>query len=893
MVLGKEVGPLPERPEDASSSSGAARSSTSNHFDGQAEMSLQVGGNVTGGITITTGPSSSIRPRSADSLPVPAQSVVPRSELLDELIEALRDDDVPGTAPVVGVTGGSGFGKTTLAASVSRDDRAVALFPDGVLWVAVGQDAAGPDLANKINDLSGRLAGTRPSFTDPEKAGEHLGNLLADKRCLLVIDDVWRRAQLESFAAAGRRCRRLVTTRFPELLPEHATPVAVGAMRLDQAQAVLCAGWSTHHPDQVDPLLARTQSWPLLLVLANRAVRKYVSGGLSLSAAAQLVADRLSRGAEAVDRTTVTQRCDSAAAMVELSLSLLDAKYRQRCFDLAVFPGEAFISPETLRTYWGRSAGLTADTVTDLLARLDELALVQSCWVGKAPAVQLHDVVGDYLRERAGSELAEYHRTFLASFGREPAGEAGTGTEPELPESNAYLREHGSYHRRAADRPQTGVHLPVSTPLTPNAAQQRRTARSRRVRWTVLMVVSTIVVLSTGVALATRLETDRGERTPRPQPAPTKPAPPSSAAPAVPPPAPTPEPAPAPAPEQPAEQSVQQPAGCSLVDCDLPARRTARAANGSLVTLAQSPTGTVQRYVQSSAQAEPRLEGDLGGNVKYAPVVVADNTGKLVGLAIDASGKLLYNPNVDPQVPLDVVASSWETIADGVVGTPAAAQDSNGRLVVVAKSPDGALWRIHQTTSDGEWASKRPLGGPQIDGEPEIYRDRVSALRVFGLSRDHYVHTWAQRFDVDSFDDRQLGKIKLDTKPTAVLRSGRFHLLARDGEGALHQITELDGPGGLNQWQPEWSPAPEFPGQYTGMPIVATDESGAAIAFVRGKGAPNRVYYAVLGSGGSSEELAQEMNPMLSATLDENGAIAVQGWSEPRVWTVVSDSPTP
>ncbi len=867
--------------------------SASNQVDGHAELAVQVGGNISGGLTITTsGGSSSVRPGPGEALPVAAHAAVPRPELLDELIEALRDAGASGSGLPAGITGDSGFGKTTLATAACRDARVAKSFPDGVLWTTVGYDAAGPDLADKLNELSERLSGTRPSFTDPDKAGEHLGNLVADKRCLLVIDDVWRRCQLEPFTAVGRRCRRLVTTRFPELLARGAAPVTAGAMRPDQAQAVLCAGWSTHHPDQVDPLLARTQAWPLMLALANRAVRKYVGNGRSLCEAARKVADRLSRGAEAVDRTTVTQRCDMASAMVELNLSLLGEQHRQRCFDLAIFPGDAFIPPETLRTYWGRVAGMTADAVEDLLARLDELLLVQWCWVGNAPAVQVHDVVGDYLRKRVGTELPEYHRAFLGSFERKPAGKSGSGKSGPgkpgsgaaavSPESDPYLLAQGHFHRRAADRSQPGVQIPASSALARDSAQGRKASRGRRVRRTVLVGVPAAVVLSAGVAFASQLDLGR-DGPPAKQPPPVRAMPPAQI-PGPPPattssPAPTPEPSAAPDPPPPASS-----AECDRPDCDLPARSTAQAGDGGLVTLGSGP-GTVHRYVQSSAETAPEPDGDLGvtAMAESRPVVVPDRTGRLVGFVTDTAGRLLYNPNVEPGVPSQ--ADDWEEIATGVSGTPAAAQDRDGNLVVVTKDSGGSVWRVTQG-KDG-WGDKLRLEGALTDEDPKIHRDGLGFMRVFVLDKSHRMYTWAQDSSGDfKFREPPLGTIQLQSPPAVIMSGAKLELFALDGEGRLWKLTELLS-NGPNQWA-EWSQVPELNGSYAGLPIVGEDESGAVNVFVRHRDDQSQVSYFRF--GGTTGEIGTPMAPMLSASLDRDGALVLQGWS-PGGTSVVSDSP--
>jgi hypothetical protein len=54
---------------------------------------------------------------------------------------------------------------------------------------------------------------------DTEHQGKaRLKELLADKAVLLVLDDVWRRSDVDWFDVLGSRCRALITTRDNGLL---------------------------------------------------------------------------------------------------------------------------------------------------------------------------------------------------------------------------------------------------------------------------------------------------------------------------------------------------------------------------------------------------------------------------------------------------------------------------------------------------------------------------------------------------------------------------------------------------------------------------------------------------------------------------------------------------
>lgn len=173
----------------------------------------------------------------------PMDRMVQRPELGSQLIPALS---APGAAEIgltTGLTGAGGFGKTTLAAWACHRPEIHHRYPGGLLWVTVGQEIHGADLAQKINDLAFALCGQRPPISDPDVAGAELGRLLEEREpVLLVVDDVWDERQLRPFRFGGRVCTRLVTTRIPALLPPGGPRIRVDAMSADQARALVTDG---------------------------------------------------------------------------------------------------------------------------------------------------------------------------------------------------------------------------------------------------------------------------------------------------------------------------------------------------------------------------------------------------------------------------------------------------------------------------------------------------------------------------------------------------------------------------------------------------------------------------------------------------------------------------
>uniref|UniRef100_UPI0037045D38 DUF4062 domain-containing protein n=1 Tax=Candidatus Frankia nodulisporulans TaxID=2060052 RepID=UPI0037045D38 len=386
---------------------------------------------VTADIAATTSTGASTeamvaaRPPAPWMVPVLPDGFVPRPALAAAVLAELR----PGAGPVV-LHGTGGIGKTTLAREVCQRVEIAPRFPGGLLWVTVGESLRGAQLADRINDLSEALAGVRPTLSDPEQAGFHLGTLLAGDARLLVIDDVWSRDQVEPFLQGGPNTMRLVTTRLRDVLPR-CRMIEIPAMRRAEAMALLLrdlppgslpTGTSTggavvlDGPVVVDSalaegaerLLAHTGRWPVLLSLVNRALVRYVRDGMSPARAVERVRRRMERrGPTGLDVTRAGQRAEAVEVTLAASLDLLTGHRLQRYLELAVFPEDVEVPRAILDVYWGRTGDLDPDEVDDLCQELADLSLVVT--YRRAPAaLLLQDVLRSYLRVRVGvPRLAE------------------------------------------------------------------------------------------------------------------------------------------------------------------------------------------------------------------------------------------------------------------------------------------------------------------------------------------------------------------------------------------------------------------------------------------------------------------------------------------------------
>jgi NB-ARC domain len=140
---------------------------------------------------------------------------VPRPDALN-VVKAKLLGAEDKTLVVSAIAGLGGLGKSVLATAIVLDPEVQARFTDGILWVTLGQN---PDLLSLLGDWIRELDKSREAFSANtlEAAARYLGTLLAERRMLLVVDDVWNAAHAEWFRVGGIGCRVLVTTREARL----------------------------------------------------------------------------------------------------------------------------------------------------------------------------------------------------------------------------------------------------------------------------------------------------------------------------------------------------------------------------------------------------------------------------------------------------------------------------------------------------------------------------------------------------------------------------------------------------------------------------------------------------------------------------------------------------
>jgi WD40 repeat protein len=403
----------------------------------QALVKPDRGGGYAGG---WRGPVFSVPPLHGDE--------VARPGLMEDLVAAVTRLGAGTVGVTTGLWGAGGFGKTTIARLLAHHQEVTKHFSNGVVWVTVGEDAAGPELAEKVTNVVGLLCGARPGLTDPLTAGAELGRVLGDRQVLLVIDDVWSAAQVEPFLVGGPGAVRLFTTRVRGALPHCAELVRVDEMDRGEAARLLTSRVAGASHDVVEGLLEVTGRWPVLLALVNGAIRADLNADRRAEESMREILNELrTMGPTALDITDADERHTAVARTIEVSLARLTDDQRNRYLELAVFGEDVAIPDPVLVRYWEATGGSSPFQTRRYCQRLADLALVSD---HRDDQLVLHDVIRAYLREQSHHRRSELNRALIDAHRSLVPHVGGRSEWWQLPAEETYLWAWLPIHLRNA-----------------------------------------------------------------------------------------------------------------------------------------------------------------------------------------------------------------------------------------------------------------------------------------------------------------------------------------------------------------------------------------------------------------------------------------------------------
>ena len=214
-----------------------------------------------------------------DTIPPLPQNFVPRHAELEALRQAILSDRDNKQVALVALREMGGVGKTVLAQALCRDRDIQSAFPDGIIWIKVGEKPKDAALIHQMREAA-RVVGASPEgFDTLDSSSKLLRTLLKDKMVLLVLDDVWEPSPVYHFQPSddSRFSRLLFTTRDDEI----ASTVGARSHPLDvlndqQSRLVLAAYAAVREndlPKETDGILRECHGLPLALAMIGAMLR--------------------------------------------------------------------------------------------------------------------------------------------------------------------------------------------------------------------------------------------------------------------------------------------------------------------------------------------------------------------------------------------------------------------------------------------------------------------------------------------------------------------------------------------------------------------------------------------------------------------------------------------
>lgn len=367
-------------------------------------------------------------------------TIVLRPEELQSLREGVLRDKAPATMSVASVVGMGGIGKTTLAQMLCHDRVVQDAYPDGIIWVQLGQQVA--DLVPKMREV-GRALGDEPKHYDTvDGARNRLRTILRKKAVLIVLDDVWTLAQAEAFLADAPGSCLLITTRIHDIsLSLRARRVTIDVLSHTQALEIL-AQWTeipvARFPPQADEIVRKCGRLPLALAM----VGGLVNGGL-LNGRANAWTTALHRLSNAqldyIRFPLEHYPYPQLQLAIQASVDALEPRFRDRYLTMGVFPEDVPVPEGVLSTLWDVDEYEMQSTVDSWLT----VSLATRDDQGR---IALHDLQLDYVRKVTPHGIVALHQQVVRQYAAFCGGTWSKGP------NDGYFFQRIAWHMAGAEK---------------------------------------------------------------------------------------------------------------------------------------------------------------------------------------------------------------------------------------------------------------------------------------------------------------------------------------------------------------------------------------------------------------------------------------------------------
>ncbi|MBL8132213.1 MAG: hypothetical protein JNL42_10180 [Anaerolineae bacterium] len=217
-------------------------------------------------------------------LPPMPTLVVGRERVLREIKARLGLPKAEERRPVTVIEGWPGVGKSTTIGALAHDPDLKTAYPDGVLWTSLGE---APNLIAELTVWGEALRLIAPGKVPKlEDLTSQITSALANRRMLLIVDDVWQVEHAAPFRAAGQGSAMIMTSRL-NMVARALAPTSEDVYRLPVLSDEYALNLLTRlapeavreHPDEALELVRDLEGLPLAIQVAGRLLHEEMRMG--------------------------------------------------------------------------------------------------------------------------------------------------------------------------------------------------------------------------------------------------------------------------------------------------------------------------------------------------------------------------------------------------------------------------------------------------------------------------------------------------------------------------------------------------------------------------------------------------------------------------------------
>ncbi|MEQ8677993.1 MAG: protein kinase [Aggregatilineales bacterium] len=362
---------------------------------------------------------------------------VPRTDLYETIVDLLLSEQRP-----FALHGMGGIGKTTIARALCDDQAIQDKFANGILWATLGQEPDFvPQLRAWITELGGMIEQKAPSL---DQLKSSLAEALKDRKCLLILDDVWETEHAQNFNVLPEQNQLFITTRNARIAHDlgafiHPMETMEEAEAIDLLDKWAGDGLADAEYAQKAQIVNQLGRLPLAMKLAGGRLRDLTVDEWSVEYQQAFELRDLDAEWDA-DRAE-----DSVFVCLQISINDLRERVQKMYFALGIFPEDEAIPEVAIARLWEQVGRLRSKETTRVLSDLANRALI-TVHGGEQRSYNLHDLLRQYIREQLGSDTENTHEAMLAAYRATQTGD-GWHTAPD----DGYLYDHLVYHLEAID----------------------------------------------------------------------------------------------------------------------------------------------------------------------------------------------------------------------------------------------------------------------------------------------------------------------------------------------------------------------------------------------------------------------------------------------------------